>query len=393
MVDYDPFGEDIIQGDPYPVYERLRDESPVHFLEKWDTWVLSRFQDIWDACMDTESFIASKGTTPGHLLTRVQPVTPTLNTIDPPEHTRLRAEMRKFFMPSQLAQLESAFEQYVDAAIEEWAENGVCDVVSDFAQPLATRVGCKVAGFPEEDAAFLRGVVDRFMARDPAIEGLTPDGLAALQEMVDYFGELSARRRREPARHDPIGILHDFESKGTKLTDDEVGSHLFLLLVGGTDTFPKVFASLLLRLFQEPEAREQVAATPSLGVAAFNETARIDMPTQFLGRTLARDLELHGQRMRAGQPVLFLYASGNRDAREFDRPDRFDVHRKPPRTLSFGHGIHACIGLHVARLEGRIALRKLLERFPRYEIETDRLERYATEFVQGYSSMPIRWTI
>jgi cytochrome P450 len=393
MVDYDPFGEDIIQGDPYPVYERLRDESPVHFLEKWDTWVLSRFQDIWDACMDTESFIASQGTTPGHLLTRVQPVTPTLNTIDPPEHTRLRAEMRKFFMPSQLAQLESAFEQYVDAAIEEWAENGVCDVVSDFAQPLATRVGCKVAGFPEEDAAFLRGVVDRFMARDPAIEGLTPDGLAALQEMVDYFGELSARRRREPARHDPIGILHEFESKGRKLTDDEVGSHLFLLLVGGTDTFPKVFASLLLRLFQEPEAREQVAATPSLCVAAFNETARIDMPTQFLGRTLARDLELHGQRMRAGQPVLFLYASGNRDAREFDRPDRFDVHRKPPRTLSFGHGIHACIGLHVARLEGRIALRKLLERFPRYEIETDRLERYATEFVQGYSSMPIRWTI
>jgi cytochrome P450 len=96
--------------------------------------------------------------------------------------------------------------------------------------------------------------------------------------------------------------------------------------------------------------------------------------------------------MRAGQAVIFLYASGNRDEREFDRPERFDIHRNPPRTLSFGHGTHACIGLHVARLEGRIALRKLLDKFPRYEIETDRLERYATEFVQGYSRMPVRWS-
>ncbi len=392
MVHYDPFGKDVILGDPYAVYARLRDESPVHFLEKWDSWVLSRFQDIWDACMDTEAFITSQGTTPGQLLTRVQPVTPTLNTIDPPEHTRLRAEMRKFFMPRRLAEFEPVFERYVDEAIDEWAEQGACDAVTDFAQPLATRVGCKVAGFPEEDGPFLRGVVDRFMGRDPEIEGLTPDGLAALQEMFDYFAELSARRRREPSRHDPIAILHDFESGGCKLTDAEVGSHLFLLLVGGTDTFPKVFASLLLRLFQQPETREQVAATPELGLAAFNETVRIDMPTQFLGRTLARDLEFQGRRMRAGQPVLFLYASGNRDDREFDRPDRFDIHRNPPRTLSFGHGVHACIGLHVARLEARIALRKLLERFRHYEIATDRLERHATEFVQGYSSMPIRWT-
>jgi cytochrome P450 len=392
MIHYDPFDESIIHGDPHVVYKQLRDESPAHYLEKWDTWALSRFQDIWEACMDSDSYIASQGTTPGHLMTRVQPVTPTLNTMDAPAHTRLRAEMRKFFMPRRLRDLEPVFEGFVDEGIAEWEERGECDAVTEFAQVLATRVGCQVAGFPEEDAVFLRDVVERFMDRDPEIDGLTPAGLEAMQEMFDYFAGLSAKRRSEPKRYDPIGILQDFEVDGRRLTDEEIGSHLFLLLVGGTDTFPKVFANLLLRLHEHPDVRAEVVANPDLGLAAFNETVRLDMPTQLMGRTIRKDVELHGQRMRPGQAVIFLYASGNRDEREFDRPERFDIHRNPPRTLSFGHGTHACIGLHVARLEGRIALRKLLEKFPRYEIETDRLERYATEFVQGYSRMPIRWS-
>lgn len=391
MVEYDPFDDEIIHGDPHLIYQRLRDESPVHYIEKWNTWALSRFQDIWEACSDTETYTAATGTTSAHLMTKVQPVTPMLNTMDPPDHTRLRAEMRKFFMPAQLKSLRPEIERIIESSIMKWESRGECDVVTEFAQEVATQVGCLVAGFPQEDGRTLGNLVDRFMARDPDIDGVSPDGLAALDEIYAYFEELSAARRRQTARLDPIGILQSFEVAGRKLTDGEVGSHLFLLLVGGTDTFPKVFANLLLRLHESPDVRRSVARDPALALPAFNEAVRIDMPTQFMARALKRDISIHGKRLYEGQVAIFLYASGNRDEREFSSPGSFRLDRAAPRALSFGHGTHACIGLHVARLEGCIALTKLLEKFPHYEIDLGGLERYATEFVQGYSAMPIRW--
>ena len=166
---------------------------------------------------------------------------------------------------------------------------------------------------------------------------------------------------------------------------------MIMLLVGGTDTFPKVFANLALRLFQHPDQRARVAADPALAPDAFNEGLRIDMPTQFLGRTLTREVEFHGQRLAAGQLVIFLYASANRDEREFEEPDRFDVARRPPRTLGFGHGTHACLGIHVAKAEGRIGLTELLARAPDYEIDLARAVRHRTEFVQGFASLPVRF--
>ncbi|MCH2170633.1 cytochrome P450 [Myxococcota bacterium] len=391
MIDYDPFDQEIIYGDPHRVYKRLREESPVHYLPRWDCWALARFEDVWDACMDGEAYTAARGTSTAHLLTKVQPVTPTLNTMDAPDHTRLRAELRKFFAPGRIRKLVPAFEGFVDEAIAEFDEAGACDAVADFAQVVATRVGCEVAGFPPEDAPHMRSLVEMFFDRDPEVEGMTEKGIEGLNGMFEYFAQLSAKRRTQPKRYDPIGILHEFEVGGAKLDDADIASHLFLLLVGGTDTFPKVFANLLMRLHQNPDIRAEVAAQPDLGLAAFNEAVRVDMPTQMMCRVLLKDHEVRGQQMREGQTVMFLYASANRDDREFDDPERYDIHRTPPRTLSFSHGTHACIGLHVARLEGQIALRKLLERYPDYEIETDGLERYATEFVQGYARMPTVW--
>jgi cytochrome P450 len=391
MVDYDPFSNEIIQGDPHRVYKQLRDEAPVHYLPRWNTWVLSRFRDIWDACTDTESYSAAQGTTMSHLLTKVQPVTPTLNNMDPPDHTRLRAEMRKFFSPRRVAELEPVFRSFAIEAIEGFEQRGECEAVSELAQVVATSVGCEVAGFPREDAAYLRSLVDGFFERDPDKEGMTQGGLAKLDEMFGYFAKLSANRRGKSYIHDPIGILQQMEFGGRKLDDAEIASHLFLLLVGGTDTFPKVFSNLLLRLYRNPEARRRVAADASLALDAFNETVRIDMPTQVMARLVTRDHEIQGHPIREGQPILLLYASGNRDEREFPEPERFDLERRPPRTLSFSHGTHACIGLHVARAEGRILINELLARWPDYEVDESGLERYATEFVQGYSRMPVRW--
>jgi cytochrome P450 len=164
-----------------------------------------------------------------------------------------------------------------------------------------------------------------------------------------------------------------------------------MLIIGGAETFPKVFSNGVYRLHQHPDQRAELAAHPRDIPDAFIEILRYDMPTQFLGRMLKQDHELHGEKLLEGQPVLFLYPSANRDEREFPDPDRFDVKRRPPRILSFGHGIHSCIGLHFAKLEGRLCFETILRHLPGYEVVEDRLERLRTEFVQGFAAMPVRF--
>lgn len=249
MVEYDPFSEEVIRGDKYAVYKRLRDEAPVHHNERWDCYSLSRFEDIWEACGDAEAFSAAQGTTTSHLLTKFQPVTPMLNLMDPPDHTRLRARLRKAFMPARVRQIEPLIREFVADSIASFEGQGACDAVSDFAQVVGTLTACTVAGFPREDGKLLLALVGRFFARDPDSDGMTEDGLAALTEMLAYFQQLSADRRKQGStdvgENDPLAILQDFEIGGSKLDDEAIASHLSLLLIGGTDTFPKVFASTL----------------------------------------------------------------------------------------------------------------------------------------------------
>ena len=166
--------------------------------------------------------------------------------------------------------------------------------------------------------------------------------------------------------------------------------HLGMLVIGGAETIAKgmtLFISLLSRF---PDQREILIEDPALITDGFHEALRYDNPTQFLCRTVARDLELHGEKLREGQGVMLLYASGNRDERQFERPEVFDVTRRPERILSFSAGEHLCLGIHLARLEARVALEELLTRFPRYEVDFERAEPIRTEFIRGYASLPMR---
>jgi cytochrome P450 len=394
MLAYDPFSEQVLT-DPHPVYRRLRDEAPVYPLPKYDCFALSRFADVWAALTDTRSYSVAKGTASPQILTRVQPVTPMIATMDPPAHTRLRTAFRPFFAPARVRELEPSLRAYAGRLFDAMRDAGGGDLVWDFGMRMATEVAARVTGFPPEDGAMLYGLVQRFMGRQAGVDGMTPDGLAAMGEMAGYFAELAAKRRAAgTSGAHPLDALIEFRPQpgaGPGLDDASIASHMIMLLVGGTDTFPKVFANLALRLFQHPEQRARVAADPDLAPDAFNEGLRIDMPTQFLGRTLVREVEIHGRRLAPGQLVIFLYASANRDEREFDAPDRFDIERRPPRTLGFGHGTHACLGIHVAKAEGRIGLTELLARAPGYEVDLARAVRHRTEFVQGFASLPVRF--
>jgi cytochrome P450 len=168
-----------------------------------------------------------------------------------------------------------------------------------------------------------------------------------------------------------------------------VGQHLILLLAGATETFPKTFASAVQRLWQHPDQRRELARNPERIPIALRECLRYDMPTQFAMRRVVRDFELRDKHLRAGEHVMFLWPSGNRDEREFRDPDRFDIARNPQRYLFFGNGAHRCLGAHFAQTEGRILLEELLARAPDYEVDAARARRERSELFQGWSELPI----
>ncbi len=390
MVAYNPFSEQVM-ADPYPVYRQLRDEAPVYRLADYDCWALSRFEDVWNASLDAKSFSVKNGTTPSQLLTRVQPVTPMLNNMDPPDHTQLRARLRPFFAPARIRELEPQIRTLFSDAIDDLVAKGGGDLVGEFGTRVATKVASIIAGIPLEDGEMLYRLVQRFFSHEEGVDGMSPDGIKAMTEMFEYFAALAHKRRAEgTASAHPLDVLIEFEPNGRTLGDQEIASHMSLLLIGGSETFPKVFANLARRLAEHPSQRAAVAADPSLAPDAMTEALRYDMPTQFLGRTIVRDVELHGEKLRAGETLLFLYASANRDPREFSNPEAFDIARRPPRILSFGHGTHACLGIHTAKAEGRIALEELLRRDAEYEIDLARAERLRTEFVQGFAHLPVK---
>lgn len=389
MVKYNPFDPEVQRGDTLEIYRQMREEAPCYHIEEYDAWALSRFQDIWNASEDTEHYTAAQGTTSSHVLTKVQPVTPMLNLMDPPEHTRLRKEIRKFFMPARVRQLEPWIRDLAVGCLEAKRDVGTLDVVDDFAAQVATKVACEVNGFPKEDGDLLTDLVRRFFKRDPGVDGMTEDGLAAMNEMFAYFVELTQRVRKQDGEATVVKLLTEIELGGKKLDDMAIGSHLSMLIIGGAETFPKVFANLIRRLGEHTGARAECAKDPSLVPDAFIEGLRYDMPTQFLCRVVTKEHQIHGRTLVPGQPILFLYPSANRDPREFDDPDVFDIHRRPPRILSFGHGTHACIGLHAAKMEGKVCLEETLARMPEYELQMDRASRLVTDFVQGYENLPI----
>jgi len=391
MLRYDPFSAEVMR-DPYPVYKRLRDEAPVYHLEEYDAWALSRFEDVWTASMDNKHFSTARGTTSAHLLTKVQPVTPMLNNMDPPEHTQLRTAVRKHFSPQALRSLEPTIRELATGCLDRAMERGECDVMGDFASQISVKVACIVTGIPLEDGDLMNSLVWRFFGRKPGLTGMTPDGLQAMGELFAYFTELSRSRRRQGSDVDDIvNLLNQIEIGGRKLDEASIASHLSMFIIGGSETFPKVFANDILLLGRHPDQRALCTRDPSLIPNAFLEGLRYLMPTQFLCRVVTKEVEIRGETLRPGQPVLFLYPSANRDEREFANPDVFDIHRSIPRLLSFGQGTHACIGIHVAKMEGKVCLEETLRRVPDYELQMDRSERLVTDFVQGFSKLPVRF--
>jgi len=391
MIAYDPFDPAVME-DPYPYYARLREEDPVHYVEEYESWAIARFQDIWDASMDNEHLTATRGSSSAYLLQKAIPALPNLNHMDPPQQTELRAAMASYFMPRRVRSLEPTIRGFVTECLDAFIARGEADAMTELGQIVAVRVGCLAVGFPERDSKYIIDLVKRFLSREAGTAGITEGGVSAFEEMIGYLvGVARERRAYTGPVETPIDILLRAEVDGEKLSDEIIGQHLILMLVGATETFPKAFGTTLLRLFQHPDQRAELIADPSLIPQALRECLRYDMPTQFLMRSVDHRFELGGKTLEPGQSVMFLYASGNRDPREFENPDVFDIHRNPARILTFGHGVHRCLGAHFAEMEGKVLLEEVLRRIPDYEVDEAGIVRDRTEFIQGFSRLPIHF--
>ncbi len=389
-VDYNPYRADVIR-DPHSFYARMRAEDPVCHVPEFDCFALARFEDIWNAARDALHFSAAEGTTSAQLLTRQMGPYPALGNLDPPRHTERRKAIAPLLGPGVVAKLEAPIREIARARLARLASGEPLDVVTDYAAHIATGSLCLAVGFPIEDAGLLRDWVNRIFSRASDQTGLSDDGVAAYRDLADYAQELIRAERLRPAARD--GIVQRYAAArvdgGRTLRDDEVAAHLREFMIGGTETFQRVLAAAVHRLFEHPEQREAIAREPGLAKAAFLEALRFDTPGQFMGRTAARDVAIRGVAIRKGQVVLLLWPSGNRDAEEFENPDVFDIRRRAPRMLGFGAGIHDCVGRHLAVLEGRVALESLIAAAPDYAVDLAAARRTGSEFVQGFTSLPL----
>ncbi len=384
MLDFDPFSEAYFD-DPFSVYRQMRDEAPAFYLEEYDCFFLSRFQDIWDAVSD-HRFSHRRGTNSQDLLIDKLPAR-ALSNLVPPEHTALRRRLAPYFTANAAKRLEPMVRESVRSLLRELLEVGEFDVVRGFAARVAGRVAFSLLGLPTSDADAVIADVAMAFDREPGRKEPTEAAQQAMARINAYLAEAIAERIDRPGEGDLFSELVRFEWEGRRFPREEIQANLYLFVIGGTETLPKVLSGTLHQLFRDPDQRSSVAADPSLVPDAFWEGLRYEMPTLMLGAVAEEDTVICGsQPIRKGQKIMHLWASANRDEREFAGPDRFDVRRRAPRLLSFNHGTHRCLGANIAQLEGRIMLEELLAAAPRYEVLDSRSIRIRSEFFRGFQS-------
>jgi cytochrome P450 len=383
---YDPYSHEL-HDDPYPVYRQLRDEHPLYYCEARGVWVLSRFDDVWDAVHDPVTFCSGQGVFPGMGDYNPDQMLPVMILMDPPRHTQLRSLVNRAFTRRRIADREEVIREIARDLVEALADAGGGDLVEDLAKPLPTIVIADLLGVPREDRKVFRQWSDQLVQDNPDDPAAATRAMEGGASLIAYFADLIAERRRSP-RDDVLTALITAEVDGEHLSEDELFGMCILLLVAGNETTTNLVSNSAVLFAQHPEQWRAIEADLSLLPGAIEECLRFDSPVQALARTLTRTIEIHGQTMEEGEKVLLVYGSANRDEREFSEPDAFDIGRTVDRQLAFGHGIHFCLGAPLARLEAQIAYSELLRRSPEWTVTGDP-ERMHSGPIRGLLRLPV----
>ena len=391
-IDYDPTSHEVMQ-DPWPWYAQLRAEAPVYYHEGYDTWFLSRFEDVWEAT-GSDAFTTEKGVMPESVFFKEHPPLdpPVFTMLDMPRQRPYRKVLSPAYGKRTIAKLEDRVREKARGILAPLIERGRFDVYRDYANPLATRVIANLIGIDEEECLELREGVEKFFAREPHQKRSSEEQQALLGGLIARLAEIAGERLAagDIEGDDHMSAWLSAEVEGRRMSPLEAGINAYNMLVTGAEVVPLSVANTAYYLWQHPDQRRSLVEDPTLIPHAFAESLRYDQPTNLLGRFVKRDVTIRGQQLREGQGCMLLWASANRDEAEFERADAFDITRRPRRSLSYGHGIHKCIGEHLGNLEGRILVEELLAAAPAYEIDANDVGRAYSEFLHGFTRMPLR---
>ncbi len=390
---YNPLSRQTAQ-DPYPVYAALRERDPVHRSALMNAWMFTRHADIDTILRDHRRF--SNDPRKGSLSRRQRAGLPadeefTMLFLDPPDHKRLRALVNRAFTPKAVNALEPHIRSLLGSLLDEIDDPASFDLMQAVAQPLPVIVIAEMLGVPPEDRAQFKIWSDqRARTLEPSIDARERAlAEAANKSLNNYFRPIIEERRAAP-QDDIVSALAQAEEEGDRLTELEMLNMLRLLLIAGNETTTNLIGNGVLALLRHPDQLQRLRDDPSLIPLAVDELLRFDSPVQTDFRRALEDCEVNGFPLKKRDNIVLLLGAANRDPDVFDNPDRLDVGRGDRSHLSFGRGIHHCIGAPLARLEGRVVLETLLERFSQINLR-DRQPRFRNSIVlRGLESLPIR---
>ena len=354
-----------IDIDPFPYYERLREDAPAYWCESGQLWVLTRYDDVSRAAQDWETFSSTQGNLIDEIPGRAGA---TLGSTDPPRHDRLRALSQAAFLRKNTAHLKAPIVELANQALDRvLAQSKPFDFVTAFSSAITVPILLRLMGLPERDPVDLRRKVVLSISTDKRLRGRTAEQIEAFAWLGRFLTEEVEKRRRQPA-DDLITHLAEVELDGEKLADREIVMTSATFVMAGIESLSSFMSMLALNLHDYPDARRRIAANPALLPAAIEESLRFNTSAQRFRRTVAREIELHGQRLKVGDKVALCYGAANRDWRKFANPDVYDLERRPQGHLGFGGGKHFCLGSQMARLVTELSMGEFLTRIPEYRL-------------------------
>ena len=391
---WDPYDTEI-DDDPYPTWKRMRDEAPVYFNEKFDFYAITRFADVEAASRDTDTFSSAYGTVL-EMLGDSMEGSGQMIFMDPPEHTMYRQLVSRAFTPKRMSLLDDYVREVCDELLDDLEGRTEFDFIADFAAQVPSRIISKLVGVPEAEREEQRVNIDTMFHIDPERGMINDIAFMARIRVHEYLMGLIERHRAEPDAFgdDMISVLvgaeiTDDDGRKRHLSDEELVQFSLLLYVAGTETVMRLLGNAAVLLAEHPDQRAELVADPSLIPAAIEELLRFEAPSPVNGRFTLRDVEVAGVTIPARSRVLLITGSAGRDEREYPDADRFDIHREVRKHVTFGYGIHFCLGASLARTEGRIALEEVLKRFPEWSIDRSKVVRQHTSTVRGYGNVGV----
>jgi cytochrome P450 len=378
---WDPLDVEI-DASPYEIWRRLRDEAPVYRNDRFDFWALSRYDDVESAHRDPATFQSSHGTVL-EMMTAESFPSGMMIFQDPPEHTRLRSLVSRAFTPRRVSGLEAHIRDLCAGLLAPWADGAPFDFVVDFGAVLPSMVICELLGVPAADREWVKARIDTTFHTEPDVGMINEVSLTARIELDGYLTELLQDRAERPGDDLLSGLVQ------ADLTLRECADFANLLVSAGTETVARLMGWAAVVLDEHPDQRAELAADATLVPGAVEELLRYEAPSPVQGRWTSRPVERHGVTIPADAKVLLITGSAGRDERRYPDAGRFDIHRGCDAHVSFGYGIHFCIGAALARLEGRVGLEEVLARHPAWTVDRDRTVRLHTSTVRGWESVPV----